>query len=273
MTAYVLKLEQFEGPLDLLLHLVRVHELDISSINLSLLTDQYIAHLRAIEFKDLKDAAAFMDMAATLIGLKARQLLPRSEHNQDPDSEDEQEEWSEEKLSQRLQLYETFKKAGEDFKDRVASTTNYLQASTQVWRKYQQLFEESTLPLKGSPETLTILYEQMLADLADRRPVTVQAVQESLTVDEVIERLHQKVEQLNCVMLQTLYQKIESRYELVAHVLASLQLVRDRLAKIHQEQHFGPLWIYSVDSNWSELQPQLSPETLLKDSPNGTTTS
>ncbi|MDD9950331.1 MAG: segregation/condensation protein A [Zetaproteobacteria bacterium] len=259
MTPYFLKLEQFEGPLDLLIHLVRVHELDIFSIDLTILTEQYIAHLRIMEFKDLKDAAAFMDMAATLIGLKTKQLLPRNHSSINTDDETGEEEWTEEKLSERLQLYERFRGAGEHFRERMAGAFSSIHVGNHAWQAYTQTYGSLLQPLKGQVETLTILYEQMLTELTDRRPVTVKAVQESLTVDEVIQRLKDSIEKMNCILLEQLYTKIESRYELVAHVLASLQLVRDRLAKIHQEEHFGPLWIYDTNAQWDNLTPP-SPE-------------
>jgi len=78
-TQYYLKLEQFEGPLDLLLHLIRVNEIDIFNIDIFKLTQQYLAYLRILRYDDLADADGFIEVAATLIGIKTKLLLPGKE--------------------------------------------------------------------------------------------------------------------------------------------------------------------------------------------------
>ena len=80
---YFVRLRSFEGPLDLLLHLIKVNELNIFDIDLTALTTQYLEYLRLIEFRDIKDAAAFLEMASSLIEIKSFQLLPIEEKNKD----------------------------------------------------------------------------------------------------------------------------------------------------------------------------------------------
>ena len=89
-TAYSVKLQQFEGPLDLLLHLIRVNEFDIFNIDVFMLTSQYIGFLRTVEYEDLADASEFLEMAATLIEIKTKMLLPGQEKS-DGDDEDEED--------------------------------------------------------------------------------------------------------------------------------------------------------------------------------------
>src|SRR6185436_2727836 len=73
------RLEEFEGPLDLLLHLARTEEIDLARLPIRRITDQYLAYLESIEFRDLDDTGAFLVLAATLVYLKSRLLLPPSE--------------------------------------------------------------------------------------------------------------------------------------------------------------------------------------------------
>ena len=103
------KLDCFEGPLDLLVHLIREHELDIFAIDLLTLTSQYIDYLRFVRFRDLKEAAQFLEMAATLYQIKSRSLLP----GKDEDAKGkEDEDDAAASLQQRLLDYEIFSGVG-----------------------------------------------------------------------------------------------------------------------------------------------------------------
>src|SRR3989338_1297361 len=110
-TSHFVRLDQFEGPLDLLLHLVKVHELNIFDIDLHVLIVQYLEYLRMVQFRDLQDAAAFMEMAASLCGIKSRNLLPGAEQAALGGIEEDGLD-SKENLQQRLFDYQTFSQAG-----------------------------------------------------------------------------------------------------------------------------------------------------------------
>ena len=240
---YFVKLEQFEGPLDLLLHLIRVHELNIFQIDLFVLTSQYLDYLRLMNFRDLKDAAAFMEMAATLIEIKSSHLLPNEATGEGEDGELEEEEDPATTLQRRLFEYDTFRKAAEFLMEKPVG--GGLVAGNSEWRRIAPFYEHLESPLRGDPSTLLVLYEQMLSSLAEKRPVTVKAVTESLTVEQVINKIKEYVEKLGFIMFQKLMPKMESRYELVANILAILQLVRDRELKLYQEEMHGPIWLYT----------------------------
>src|SRR3972149_4198854 len=94
------RVESFEGPLDLLLHLCRTNEVDLSHLSIRTVTDQYLAHLESIQFQDLDTAGAFMVLAATLIYLKSKLLLPPDESQEE--TLDEEGELLREELEQRL---------------------------------------------------------------------------------------------------------------------------------------------------------------------------
>ena len=256
-SSYFLKLNQFEGPLDLLLHLIRVHELDIFQIDLLQLTTQYVNFLRKVEFKDLQDASSFMDMAAALLEYKSKQLLPSEQGGAkaEGDAEEDEEDLAE-ALQRRLILYDSIKKAAALLAERQESRG--LIQTGQEWRRLAPQFEDIEAPLRGEPSVLLILYEQMLVGLSERRPVTVKAVQESITVEEVSEKIQEKVAQRGVWLFQSGYPELKSRYELVAYVLSSLQLVRDRVLKIHQELLRGPMWLYKDDLSAEQLQEKIA---------------
>ena len=241
---YVLKLNQFEGPLDLLLHLIRANEVSIFEVDLYILTSQYLEHLRMIRFSDIKEAAAFIEMAASLIEIKSRKLLPINASDQEEGSKtDENEEESAEALRQRLFLYDTFRSVGQKFGETISA--NELSYKNHEAERLEEVYEAQERPLQGEGLTLVVLYEQMLASLGDKVPAQVTVMKEAIPLEEVLSRLEDYIEKLQVVLLQKLYENIQTRYELVAYILAGLQLVRDRQAKIAQETHYGPLWIYS----------------------------
>lgn len=239
---YFIKLDQFEGPLDLLLHLIRMHELDIFNIDLLVLTTQYLEYLRIMNYRDLIDASAFMSMAATLIEIKSSQLLP-SEHGKSLESDEiEDEEDPAVQLQKRLIEYDAFRKSAQFLMD--IPKGGELIAYSSEWHRIAHLYEHLEAPLRGDSTTLPILYEQMLSSLLDRKPTTVKAVTESITVEEIILDMKKKITSLKFLNYEQIVSKIESRYELVASILAMLQLVRDRELKIYQQEHFGAIWLY-----------------------------
>ena len=103
-------LEEFEGPLDLLLHLARTEEIDLARLPIRRITDQYLAYLESVEFRDLDDAGAFLVLAATLVYLKSRLLLPPVESEEEALEEDA--ELLRQELEARLRAYARVKEIG-----------------------------------------------------------------------------------------------------------------------------------------------------------------
>src|ERR1700732_247300 len=105
------RVESFVGPLDLLLHLCRTNEVDLANLPIRTITEQYLAHLESVQFQDLESAGAFMVMAATLIYLKSKLLLP-PDPDAPPDELDEEGELLRQELAERLRVYARVKTLG-----------------------------------------------------------------------------------------------------------------------------------------------------------------
>lgn len=248
-TGYFVKLDQFEGPLDLLLHLISEHQLDIFDIDLYVLTYQYLEYLRLMEFKDLTDAAAFMGLASQLIEMKSKSLIPTEKHK--GVSDEDVEEDPTKTLEFRLQQYDMFRKAASFFED--APQVGVDIQTNQEWRRLSPKYEHIQAPLKGDPTTLVILYEQMLSGLSERKPPRVTAMTHKISVEEIIEKMRAFIDKASFALFQGLYNKMPSRYNLVASILAMLQLVRDGELNIHQESMLGPIWMYKKDMEVSDI--------------------
>lgn len=253
-TSHFVRLDQFEGPLDLLLHLVKVHELNIFDIDLHVLIVQYLEYLRMIQFRDLSDAAAFMEMAASLCGIKSRHLLPGADQGSQAGIEEDGLS-SKENLQQRLFDYQTFSQAGEHLGQLQGSLESAF--TGHEWRRLEGVYEGCETLLRGDVSVLLILYEQMLTTLPDRQPITVQAMTEAITVEEVLEKIESYIKKLQFFLFQKLYAKFDTRYELVANILAVLQLVREGKAKVYQrEWPHGPLWVYGMQLEEGKIEQE-----------------
>ena len=247
---YFLKLEQFEGPLDLLLHLIKVNEIDIFNIDIYLLTTQYLKYLRTLKYDDLADAGEFLEMAATLIEIKTKMLLPGQQEKVNEEKLDENDPRYD--LQERLIEYEKYKAIAEhlgelpQFGDQIRSNFEFQRLAPQ--------YEDIEAPLEGDPASLVILYEQMLRKLSERKPpAKVEAKMHLVTVEEKIEELSKLLTTVNFALFQGFYKNFKSRYELVVYALAALELSKYGNAKLYQQTINGPLWIYSRDFDASKL--------------------
>ena len=247
--SYFVKTDRFEGPLDLLLHLIKVHEIDIFAIDVLLLTQEYLGYLRLMKFNDLGEAGEFLEMAATLIEIKTRMLLPHDEARAEGDDADDDDPMR--TLQERLIQYETFRNVAEHLSQMPQMGVD-IQAN-QEYGRLLPLYEHIEAPLTGESATLVVLYEQMLRELGERRKSRVEAKVNRISVEETIDRMAKDIEQSRFALFQGLYNRLQSRDELVVHLLAMLELSKMKKLNIYQQDLFGPIWIYRHDLDESVL--------------------
>ncbi|HKO58640.1 MAG TPA: segregation/condensation protein A, partial [Thermoanaerobaculia bacterium] len=214
--AYKITLPSFHGPLDLLLHLIRQHKVDIYDIPILLITEQYNAYLDAMAELDLEIAADYVYMAALLIHIKSKMLLPRDE------SAEEQGEDPREELVQKLLEYQRFKAVAETF------------AELDVLR--MGMWARPSVPLPGNEPTELDMSEVSLFDLIDAFRTALnrykqnhpQAIELQRTVHKISDKmreLYTKVHEKSPIRLQWFLEG-RDREELIAVFLATLELVR-----------------------------------------------
>ena len=234
---YPVRLDNFEGPLDLLLHLIRKNEIDIYDIPIALITQQYIEYIELMKELDLDTAGEFLVMAATLIHIKARTLVPRPE----PGVEDAEEvEDPREALVRRLIEHQRFKAAAELLHER------------QTVRSAQWgLAEERLADLAGEPferelETdlfgLLQAFQSVLKRARERPGVPLPAAEVSIET-----RTRQLMERLALVKacgFEELFAEDGSRVELITTFLAVLEMIRLKLIRVFQSGSCGPIRVY-----------------------------
>jgi len=231
---YRVRLESFEGPLDLLLYLVRRDEINIYDIPIARITQEYLEYLSLMKLLDLELAGEFLLMAATLVRLKARMLVPRERGEE----EDEEIEDPRQELARLLREHAHFQGLGTELGE-LAERESHLFARA----------GEAPRPGEGAePEyreaTLFDLLTALRAALA-AAPARGgwQVAREEVTIEEMMERLQQELAGQGRTALTRLIRPGASRTELVVLFLALLELARQGTLQVGQIVPFGEIWL------------------------------
>jgi len=235
---YEVRLEAFEGPLDLLLHLIRENEIDIYDIPIAQITDQYLEYLGLMESLDLTLAGEFMEMAATLIRIKVQMLLPA------PADEDEEQEDPREQLVRKLLEYKRFKEAAQNLSEFEDERRHYFPHGIDP-RRYREPDEPIHAEEVLRDVTLFDLVD-CLRDVLSRIPPRIDshAVDlEATTVEEQTERIKSVLRGRGPVLFGSLFEGSSSRAEVVTAFIALLELIRLGLVRAVQQRVFGQISI------------------------------
>jgi len=223
-------LEAFEGPLDLLLYLIRRQNLDILEINVAEITRQYMGYIGLMESIQLELAAEYLVMAAMLAEIKSRMLLPRQVMDED-DEEDPRAE-----LIRRLQEYERFKKAADDIDEMPRLGRDIHQASAHAPERSQAVQH----PDVDMRELLAALAEVLQrAEMFESHQVEMEKLSTRERMTHVLEAL--RGEQF--VPFVSLFKTSEGKLGVVVTFLAIMELIKESLVEIVQSETFGPIHV------------------------------
>ena len=225
------KLEAYEGPLDLLLDLIRKQKINIYDIPIAKITRQYLDYLRLMEELNIDGAGEFVLMAATLIYIKSRMLLPP-----DPAATEEEEEDPRTELVQRLLEHEQFKNAAEMLRSKQT-----VEEATWSHPGIDQFTEAEDEPgLAVSVFDLISVFREIL-ERAKKRP-QIHLRREQVSVREMLEHVKQVMrERSGPVSVEDLVEGYVWRQALIALLLALLELVRLRAIHLQQDELFAPI--------------------------------
>ena len=223
-------LEAFEGPLDLLLYLIRRQNLDILEINVAEITRQYMGYIDLMSTIQLELAAEYLVMAAMLAEIKSRMLLPR----QIMDEEDEGDPRAE--LIRRLQEYERFKTVAEDIDEMPRVGRDLHQASADAPGREQ----ERQYPDVDMREILTALADVLRrAEMFESHHIEREKLSTRERMSQVLERLRDE----QFIPFVSLFKVAEGRLGVVVTFLAVMELIKESLIEIVQNEPFGPIHI------------------------------
>ena len=237
LEAYPIRLENFEGPLDLLLHLIKKHEVNIHDIPIALITEQYLQYIELMQELNLDIAGEFLVMAATLIHIKSRTLLPR------PPSDEElaqDEEDPRETLVRRLLEHQRFKAAAELLHDR--ETLRSAQWPRSDAAVADVAGEEIEPELEVDLFSLLAAFRGVL-ERAKHRP-KVLLPPEQVSIESRIEVLLTRLSETEACGFEDLFGDVSSRGDLIVTFLALLEMIRLKLVRIFQAGAFGEIRVY-----------------------------
>ncbi len=223
-------LEAFEGPLDLLLYLIKRQNIDILNVNVSEITDQYIAYVELMEAAQFELAAEYLVMAAMLAEIKSRILLPRTS-----DEEDEEED-PRAQLIRRLQEYERFMEAAESLDEypRLERDIHLASAEAPVMEKEVPLPE---IDLKEILQAFATVLRR--SDLFEHHHIQ----RDSLSTREKMSQILLSISDNQFVPMLSLLRKDEGRMGVVVTFLAVMELIKEAMIEIAQSEPFGPIHI------------------------------
>lgn len=233
--SYTVKLQpndgslEFEGPLDLLLQLIEEQKMDITQVSLAKITDQYLGYLETIENIDPASLADFLTVAARLILIKSRALLPVLEITE----EEEESIWD---LEKRLAEYRKFRQAG------LALKNIFNQDKTAFSREAYQQTESLFYPPKNiKADDLKTAFEQVLSQLPVVEKLPEEAIEEVVSLKEKINLLQARLKEKTNQIFQNLIGKEKSKLDIIVTFLALLELVKQKTIKVKQKGQFGEI--------------------------------
>jgi segregation and condensation protein A len=253
---YRIKLQAFEGPLDLLLFLIRKNELDIYDIPIESVTRQYLDALRSMQELDLDLAGEFFVMAATLMEIKSRLLLPRGQAAIDPNAEDDEIDPRWELVHQLLE-YKKFKEAAARLGEIALEKQNLLE-------RYVSSLSGDPLdrPLKHADRIeLWNVFNIVLRRLAEKL-VVGEIHDEQITVADQMEMLLVRLQTQRTFVFSQLFQEKVSLRMLIATFLAVLELTRLRKLRLQQDETFSDIICNAVEENPLASSAELSTVSL-----------
>ena len=236
---YEIKIDNFEGPIDLLLYLIEKNKMKIEEINLTQITDQYIEYIEEMEKMNLEIASEFLVMASTLLYLKSKNLLPKQE--------DAEEELTEEELIKRIIEYKKYKSISQVFKERYNIYSNRI-------FKHQEniLLPKQELETKYDNKIIPDFYQNLVERTSvrlnkDAKNIEKIALVENYTVaDKVKEMFKVLIKQKRFIFNKLFSLKSRDKQEVVTAFSGLLELSRRDKVQTNQEELFGDIYVKKI---------------------------
>ncbi len=230
---YTLKLDSFEGPLDLLWHLIKTAKMNIFDLNLEVIINQYLDYINKMEELNLDIASSYLVMASELIELKSRLLLPRHE-------EEEEEEDPEQNLVDRLIEYQKYKDITKSFRELEEDRKNYYTKFPEPLGDY---LDENTKVNYGdvSLDDLVNAFKKLLEEAEAKKPLPKKISKKEVTVDERIIQIKERFKMSKKIKFVDFFEVL-TRDNIVVTFLAILEMAKDGEIAIVQDENFSEIY-------------------------------
>ena len=227
----------FEGPLDLLLHLIKKSKMEIFDIEISKITNEYLKYIEAMSEMNLDIASEYLVMAAELVEMKSRKLLP---NKNDEEEDSELEEDPEEELKRRLIEYKKYKESTETFRFLEEKRANYYTKAPESLKNYL----DEKLENDGSVGVVDLLdaFKNLLERQQFNKPVSTKIARKELSVKERVVKIRSILKEKKKVNFIELFDDFSKPYVVVTF-LSVLEMAKNRELVIKQDRNFGDIVI------------------------------
>ena len=230
----------FEGPLDLLLHLIKKSKMEIFDIEISEITKEYLNYIKEMTDMNLDIASEYLVMAAELIEMKSRKLLP----NKKNEEEKEEEENPEEELKRRLIEYKKYKESTEVFRNLEENRANYYTKAPESLKQYTN----ETLENDGSVDVYDLLnaFQKLLERQEYNKPLNTKIARKELSVKERVVKIREILKEQKRVKFTSLFDDFSKSYVVVTF-LSVLEMAKNREITLKQDNNFSDIYLERVD--------------------------
>lgn len=249
--SYKVRLELFEGPLDLLLYLVKKDHLNIYDIPIAQVTQQYLKYIELMQLLDLNIAGEFLVMAATLLQIKSKMLLPAEENQVEEEAVDPREE-----LVKRLLEYERFKEIAENLRQRETDQ--------------QEVFKRPKLENPDIPVETEVYFEASIFDLINAfsraledvpKDLFYEVIKDEFTIEEKVHQILHSLLVESSIKISGLFAQAKHKIEVIVTFLAILELIRMKEVVARQSAVFEDIEICRNKENILPYEKRTTPET------------
>lgn len=234
---YCIKINEFEGPLDLLLHLVKSSNIDIYDINVTEITEQYLNYIHKMEELNIDVASEYLVMAATLMEIKSKSLLPMEKKEEDLE---EDEVVSREGLIQKLVDYQRYKEITKDFKKLELERRNiYTKAPSKLNEMLKQKFVNDT---DTTVDDLLDAFQKFLARKNMEKPITTRVTNKEYSVRRRKVDITNRLKEKGKAEFSELFEDYNKSYVVVTF-MSILELAKEDVVCIEQNNNFDKIWL------------------------------
>jgi segregation and condensation protein A len=243
---YQVKIDAFEGPLDLLLYLMKDMKISIDEINVSQITEQYLTFIHQMEKLNLEIASEYLVMAAHLVYIKSKMMLPKKEK---VDNEEGYEENPEEKLKKRLKIYKLFKDLVPLFHELEEERSQYLMKIPTDLTQDIKLEVKEILNQDTDVYDLLSAFNRVLRRFMLHKPLKTKIEHQTITIEERILELRNFLIERQQVKFSELYQERIDKEYVVTTFMAILELAREKFLRISQGHLFDDIFLNYISES------------------------
>jgi len=237
-----IKINNFEGPFDLLLHLIKKNQMSIYNVKIYEITTQYLNYLNEMKEMDLEITSEFIVVAATLIEIKSKHLLPKQKKEEEEDEED-----SEKNLLEKLILYKKIKNVSVFFKERYISSGEVYSKKPEVIEEIKDFHNNEDVLKNLSLLQLYAMFNNLI-EIYNNKQNRVNVIEKRIFVDKykIEDKLHfimNKITNEHINSFKELVEKCECKMECIVTFLALLEMIKQRMVKVYQSDNFANILI------------------------------